>query len=428
MDIALLAGLILLNGLLAMSEIALVTVRKSRLRRLSDAGDKAAIAALRLAEEPTRFLSTIQIGITAIGLLNGIVGEAALAGKLAVFIESLGLAARTSSMLATAIVVVTITYCSIVVGELVPKRIAQANAETIARLIARPVTWLSILSRPFVFLLSTSTDAILALFGKRDLGDANLTEEDIEAVLADGSQAGVIEKGEHDLVRNVFRLDDRQISSLMTPRSEIVYIDLDQPFDKIVDELLASNHSRFPVCRGGLHNIVGIISTRRLLRKVIKDEPEPIEKFLQPAAFVPESLNGMKLLEQLRETGTKMIFVVDEYGEVLGLITLQNILEALAGEFKPRDPEDMWAVRREDGSWLLDGLIPIPELKDRLGLRAVPEEHKVRYNTLAGMILWLLGTIPHAGDWVEWEGWRLEVVDLDGNRIDKVLAAKMETQ
>lgn len=411
-----------------MSEIALVTARKSRLRRTAEGGDKAAAAALRLGEEPTRFLSTIQIGITAIGLLNGIMGEAALSGRLAGVLGNLGLSPRYSSTLATAIVVVAITYCSIVVGELVPKRIAQANAEFIARLIARPITWLSILSRPFVLLLSASTDAVLALLGKRDLADSSLTEEDIEAVLADGSQAGVIEKGEHDLVRNVFRLDDRQISSLMTPRSEIVSIDLEEPFDKIVDELLASNHSRFPVCRGGLHNIVGIISTRRLLRKVIKNEPDPIEKYLQPAVFVPESLNGMKLLEQLRETGTKMVFVVDEYGEVQGLITLQNIIEALAGEFKPRNPEDVWAVRRDDGSWLLDGLIPIPELKDRLGLRTVPEEGKIRYNTLAGMILWLHGSIPRVGDRVEWEDWRLEVVDLDGNRINKILASRIDPE
>ena len=425
MDIALLVGLIILNGVFAMAEIALVTARKSRLRRLAEGGDKAAGAALRLGEDPTRFLSTIQIGITAIGLLNGIVGEAALSGRLAPIFESWGLATRTSGILSTALVVAAITYVSIVLGELVPKRIAQYNAEAIARLMARPVTVLSQLSRPFVFLLSASTDAILGLLGKRDLKSANLTEEDIQAVLADGSQAGVIEKTEHEMVRNVFRLDDRQISSLMTPRSEIVFYDLERPFDEQLRPLLDTNHSRFPVCRSGLHDVKGIISAKRLLRIVLDGGKDAVDNYLQPAVFVPESLNGMKLLEQLRESGAKMVFVVDEYGEILGVITQQNLLEALAGEFKPRDPEDVWAVRRQDGSWLLDGLIPIPELKDRLELKAVPEESKGRYNTLGGMLMWLFGSMPRTGDAAEWEGWRLEVADLDGIRIDKVLATRM---
>lgn len=425
LDILLLVALILLNGVFAMAEIALVTARKGRLRRLADAGDRAAQAALQLGQEPTRFLSTIQIGITVIGLLNGIVGESALAGRLAVVLAPY-LPGRAGSIVATAIVVVCITYFSIVVGELVPKRLAQHNAEAIARRIARPINFLAILSRPFVHLLSVSTDAILGLMGKKDLQNANLTEEDIQAVLADGSQAGVIEKTEHEMVRNVFRLDDRQISSLMTPRSEIVYFDLALPFDEIVPALIESNHSRFPVCRGGLHDVVGIISAKRLLRKVMNAESDDITAYLQPAVFVPETLTGMTLLEQFRESGVKMVFVADEYGEVLGIITIQNLLEALAGEFKPRDPEDVWAVRREDGSWLLDGLIPIPELKDRLELRSVPDEDKGRYNTLGGMMMWLLGNIPKTSDAAVWESWRLEVMDMDGIRIDKVLATHVD--
>ena len=425
MDILLLVALILLNGMFAMSEIALVTARKGRLRRLADNGDKAAQSALLLGQEPTRFLSTIQIGITIIGLLNGIVGESALASRLTGVLTPY-IPGRAAGIVATAIVVVCITYVSIVVGELVPKRLAQHNAEAIARRIARPVNFLSILSRPFVHLLSVSTDAILGLLGKKDLQNANLTEEDIQAVLADGSQAGVIEKNEHEMVRNVFRLDDRQISSLMTPRSEIVYLDLARPFDEIVSALIESNHSRFPVCRGGLHDVVGIISAKRLLRKVMKGESDDLSSYLQPAVFVPETLTGMKLLEQFRESGVKMVFVADEYGEVLGIITIQNLLEALAGEFKPRDPEDVWAVRREDGSWLLDGLIPIPELKDRLELHSVPDENKGRYNTLGGMMIWLLGSIPKTSDSTVWENWRLEVVDMDGIRIDKVLATHLD--
>jgi len=425
LDIALLAALILLNGVFAMSEIALVTARKSRLQRLAEDGDKSAGIAIHLGEDPTHFLSTIQIGITAIGILNGIVGESALAGPLADLLHRAGLNARTSSIGATTIVVVTVTYFTIVVGELVPKRIAQFNAEGIARLMARPISLLAQFSRPFVYLLSLSTDGLLRLMGKKELSSANLTEEDIHAMLVEGSQAGVIEKQEHDMVRNVFRLDDRQIASLMTPRSEIVYLDIEQPLDSSLENLIASNHSRYPVCRGGMHDVLGVISAKRLLKQNLIGESIDITEYLLPAVYVPESLTGMKLLEQFRESGVQMVFVIDEYGEILGLVTIQDLLEALTGEFKPRDPEDVWAVQREDGSWLLDGLIPIPELKDRLDLKSVPEEEKGRYNTLGGMMMWLVGKLPRTSDVTRWEGWRLEVIDLDGNRIDKVLASRL---
>jgi len=425
LNILILIILILLNGVFAMSEIALVTARKNRLQRMAEEGDAAATIAMRLGEEPTQFLSTVQIGITAIGILNGIAGESVLAGPLSLWLQSLGLEEKASSTGATTIVVVGITYFSIVFGELVPKRIAQFNAEGIARFMARPILALAKLSRPFVYLLSASTDAILRLMGKKELSSANLTEEDIHAMLAEGSSAGLIEKQEHEMVRNVFRLDDRQIASLMTPRSEFIYLDIEQPIESSLDYLINSDHSRFPVCRGGINDMLGVITAKRLLKQRIIGESTNIIECLRPCIFVPETLTGMTLLEQFRESGVQMVFVVDEYGEILGLITLQDVLEALVGEFKPRDPEDVWAVRREDGSWLLDGLIPIPELKDRLGLKSVPEEHKGRYNTLSGMMMWLIGTMPRTGAITEWEQWRFEVVDLDGNRIDKVLASPL---
>lgn len=426
MDIALLIFLILLNGVFAMSEIALVTARRSRLQRLAEDGHNSAVVAMRLGDDPTQFLSTVQIGITAIGIMNGIVGEAALAGPLADLLSRLGLDAQASALTATTLVVVVITYFSIVVGELVPKRIGQFHAEGIATFMAKPISALAILSRPFVFLLSISTDGLLRLFGKREWNSANITEEDIHSMLAEGSQAGLIEKQEHEIMRNVFRLDDRQIASLMTPRSEIIYLDIDKPFESSLENLINSDHSRYPVCRGGLHDIIGVITAKRLLKQRIKGESSSIQDFLKPAIFVPETLTGMKLLEQFRESGVQMVFVIDEYGEILGLITLQDVLEALAGEFKPRDPEDVWGVQREDGSWLLDGLIPILELKDRLNLKSVPEEHKGRYNTLSGMMMWLIGSVPRTCDVVEWQGWKLEVVDLDGNRVDKVLASRLD--
>jgi putative hemolysin len=426
LDIAILIALILLNGVFAMSELALITARKSRLQRLAEEGDRSAAIAIRLGEQPTQFLSTVQIGITAIGILNGIVGEAALAGPLAELFQGLGVEQKSSSVGATAIVVVGITYFSIVIGELVPKRIAQFNAEGIARLMARPIAVLARLARPFVFLLSISTDGLLKLMGKKELSSANLTEEDIHAMLVEGSQTGVIEKQEHEIVRNVFRFDDRQIASLMTPRSEIIYLDIEQPLEESLATLIASDHSRYPVCQGGMHEVLGVITAKRLLKQRLKDESlEKITDYLIAPVFVPESLTGMKLLDQFRESGVQMVFVVDEYGEILGLITVQDLLEALAGEFKPRDPEDVWAVQREDGSWLLDGLIPIPELKDRLDLKAVPEEEKGRYHTLSGMMMWLIGKVPRTGNVTEWQGWRLEVVDIDGNRIDKVMASRL---
>lgn len=426
MDIALLIALILLNGVFAMSEIALVTARRSRLQRMAEEGDRSAAIAMRLGEEPTQFLSTVQIGITAIGILNGIVGESALAGPLSELIQGLGGDPQISAVGSTVFVVVVITYFSIVVGELVPKRIAQFNAEGIARLMAKPIALLAKLSRPFVNLLSISTDGLLRLIGKSELSSANLTEEDIHAVLREGSRTGVIEKHEHEMVRNVFRLDDRRIVSLMTPRSEMVCFDLEQPFEESLKRLIASDHSRFPVCRGGMNEVLGVITAKRLLRLELKgDLPAGIGEHLLPVVYVPESMTGMRLLEQFRVSGVQMVFVVDEYGDILGLVTLQDLLEALAGEFKSRDPEDVWAVHRQDGSYLLDGLIPIPEFKDLLGLKAVPEEAKGLYHTLSGMMMWLIGNVPRTGDVAEWEGWRLEVVDLDGNRIDKVLASRL---
>ncbi len=423
METLFLITLILLNGAFAMSEIALVTARRARLARLAEDGDGAAVVAIKLHDEPTRFLSTIQIGITSIGILNGIVGEAVLAAPLAIQLQALGLDQEMSGIVATGLVVVVITYVSIVIGELVPKRIAQFNPEGIARLVARPMQFLAIFTRPFVRLLSLSTDTILRLLGQRQQADQGVTEEEIHAMIEEGSEAGVIERQEHEMVRNVFRLDDRQIGSLMIPRADIAYLDVDLPLEENLNRVTDSEHSRFPVCRGGLHEVLGIINAKQLLRRALKGNVTDLSTQLQPAVFVPETLNGMDLLGHFRASGTQMVLVVDEYGEVQGLVTLQDVLEAVTGEFKPRNLEDAWAVQREDGSWLLDGLIPIPELKDKLELKAVPEEDKGRYHTLSGLVMLLLGRLPRTGDVATWEDWRLEVVDLDGKRVDKVLAS-----
>jgi putative hemolysin len=425
MEIFLLVALIVLNGVFAMSEIALVTARRARLAKLAEEGDGAAAVAMQLGEDPTRFLSTIQIGITSIGILNGIVGEAALAGPLAVWLQGWGADRDLSEIGATVLVVVVITYVSIVVGELVPKRIGQINPEGIARLVARPMNWLAILSRPFVLFLSNSTALLLRLLGQRESRGPSVTEEEIHAMLVEGSAAGVIEKNEHDMVRNVFRLDDRQLGSLMVPRSEIVWLDIKRPLDENLAIITESDHARFPVCRDGLENIIGVLNARQLLGKTLRGSTPGLDEKLQPAVYVPESLTGMELLEQFRSSGTHLVFVVDEYGEVQGMVTLQDLVESVTGEFVPKNKEDAWAVQREDGSWLLDGLIPVLELKDTLGLKSVPEEEKGRYHTLSGMLMLLLGRLAETGDRQVWEGWTLEVVDLDGKRIDKVLATPL---
>jgi putative hemolysin len=426
MEIAILFALICLNGVFAMSEIALVTARKARLQKLIDEGDSGAAAAVKLGEDPTRFLSTIQIGITSIGVLNGIVGEAALAAPMAMWLVSLGVPNGYASFAATGIVVLTITYFSIVVGELVPKRIGQSYPETFARLVARPINFLALATKPFVILLSASTRALLRLMGVKETKGTPVTEEEIHAMLVEGTSAGVIESHEHTMVRNVFRLDDRQIGSLMVPRADIVCLDVDDSFEDNLRHIEESDHARFPVVQGGIENILGVINARQWLSRALKDKSQSLrEQKLQAPLYVPETITGMELLDNFRLSDVHMAFVIDEYGEVQGIITLQDLIEAITGEFQPRDPETSWAVQREDGSWLLDGHIPVPELKDRLNLDTVPEEERGRYHTLSGMIMLLTGTLPKVADAVEWEGWKLEIVDMDGRAIDKVLAMRL---
>ncbi|NOV22384.1 HlyC/CorC family transporter [Cupriavidus necator] len=428
MEIAILLALILLNGLFAMSEIALVTARKARLQRQIENGDRGAIAAAKLGEDPTRFLSTVQIGITSIGVLNGVVGESTLAQPLGLWLQGFGISVTTAGYVATAIVVAGLTYFSIVLGELVPKRLGQMAPEAIARLVARPIGWLAVASTPFVKLLSSSTRLVLRLLGTKVDRGPGVTEEEIHALLVEGSEAGVIEQHEHTMVRNVFRLDDRQLASLMVPRGDVVYLDVDATLDENLRRIEESDHSRFPVVRGGMHDIIGVVSARQLLARRLRGEEADLQAAVQPAVFVPESVTGMELLENFRASGGQIAFVIDEYGEVLGLVTLRDLIEAITGEFKAEAAGEQWAVQREDGSWLLDGLIPIPELKDRIGLRQVPEEEKERYHTLSGMLLLLLGRLPQIADTVQWGDWRFEIVDMDGKRIDKVLAERLPPQ
>jgi putative hemolysin len=426
MDVALLVFLILLNGVFAMSEMALTASRKARLQVMVEAGDAQAQVALDLHDNPTKFLSTVQIGITSIGVLNGIVGEAAFSQPLAAWLQTFGLSGRAASISATAIVVLSITFLTIIFGELVPKRLGQLFPERVARTVATPMEWLSLAARPFVKVLSWSTEATLKLLGAQGGPPRSVTEEEIAASLEEGLDAGVIEAQEHQMVRNVFRLDDRAIGSMMIPRAEIVWLDVAAPLEEVRRIVADEEHSRYPVCRGGIDDVLGVVSSQSLLQQLLRGEPLSLTAHLQAPVFVPETLSGMELLEHFRRSSVQLAFVVDEYGVVQGVLTVRDVLEAITGEFTQASSEDGWARQRADGSWLFDGLIPVPELKDRLALKDLPDEDRGRYTTLAGMVMLLLGRLPQTADAVEWGGWRFEVVDLDGKRVDKVLVTSLE--
>jgi len=426
MDVALLIFLIVLNAGFAMSEMALTTSRKARLQVMLEAGERGAKAAMDLHDHPTKFLSTVQVGITSITLLNGIVGDAAFSEPLGEWLhQSFSLGARPAHLTATALVVLIITVLTIIFGELVPKRIGQMFPETVAAVVAPAMQGLSTATRPLVHLLSRMTEAVLRLLGVRGNVRREVTEEEIAASLEEGLDAGVIEAQEHKMVRNVFRLDDRQVGSIMIPRAEIRWLDANLPIGEVLKAVVEESHARYPVCRGGLDDVIGVVTAQALLKPLAEGRTPVLADILQPPVFVPETLTGMELLEHYRANVAQLVFVVDEYGAVQGVITLRDVLEAITGEFRSESEEDAWAIRREDGSWLMDGLIPVPELKDRLALKDLPEEDRGRYNTLAGMIMLLLGRLPRTTDTVEWDDWRFEVVDLDGKRVDKVLVSRI---
>lgn len=429
MDLALLLCLILLNGLFAMSEMALTASRRARLQVMVEAGEPGARAAMALHENPNKFLSTVQIGITSIGVLNGIVGEGAFAAPLAVWLQSgLHISPRAAALTATGLVVATITFLTIIFGELVPKRLGQMYPEIVARLVAKPMNWVSTAARPFVWLLGTCTDAVLRLLGIHGGPSRSVTEAEIAASLEEGLDAGVIEAQEHQMVRNVFRLDDRPIGSMMMPRAEVVWLDANAPFADTVALMLQHGHSRYPVCRESLDDVVGVLAAHSLLPALARGEDPALAEYLQAPLFVPETLSGMELLAHFRVLAAEMVFVVDEYGAVQGVITERDLLEAITGEFGADVGEEAWAVQRPDGAWLMDGLIPVPELKDRLAMKDVPEEHRARYSTLSGMVSMLLGRLAEVGDSVDWDGWRFEVLALDGKRVDKLLVSRLEDQ
>lgn len=431
MEFLLIVLLTLLNGAFAMSELALAASRKSRLSAMAEEGDKGALAALHLLDHPEKFLSTIQVGITSIGVLNGIVGEAVFSDGVAAWLVGAGMNEGPAAVTATALVVALITFTTIIFGELVPKRIGQMYPEQVARWTSRPMQGLAWLARPFVVLLTACTQAVLRLLRLPSRVTRSMTAEEIRHNLEEGVDAGVIEQHEHQMVQNVFRLDDRPLSSIMMPRAELAWLEVQDTVAQCLAHIAQSEeaHSWYPACRGSLDDVQGVMGMGQLLALNASPEgqQQTLEAHLQPALFVPETLSGLELLEQFRAKAGHLVLVVDEYGVVQGQITPGDLLQAITGELQPVVQLEAWATQRADGSWLLDGLMPVDELRARLGLDELPQEDRGLYNTLAGLLMTICGHLPRVGEVVTWQDWQFEVVDLDARRIDKVLATRLSS-
>jgi putative hemolysin len=418
--------LILLNGLFAMSETALVSARKAGLRQRADAGDKRARSALELANSPNRFLSTVQIGISLIGVLSGAVGGATIAEPLGGALASAvpGFASYAGAI-AFGGVVGSITYLSLILGELVPKRLALNGAETVASRVAGPMRSLSTLASPAVWFLGVSTDAVLRLLRVRPSTEPPVSEREVEILLEVGAREGVFEDEERDLARRALRLDDRPVRELMTPRPRMVWLDADDPPEERSRLIAESRHSYYPVARGDLDDLLGVASIKdALAQEILEERPADLLGSLRPPPLLPEGAPATEALAAFKRSGLPVALVVDERGDIEGLVTPDDVLEALVGDLE--EPREAPVVRRGDGSWLVDGLMNAEELKERLGLSTMPDKQKGDYQTVGGMVMAHLERVPEAGDRFVWEGFSFEVVDMDGHRVDKVLVARDE--
>jgi putative hemolysin len=425
-DVLIILFLILLNGVFAMSELALVSAKRMRLEKSAGEGSRGARAALDLADEPSHFLSTVQVGITLISIFNGAFGEASLVAELVPRLKEIPAIAPYAYQVALGLVVVCITFASIILGELVPKRIAMAYPEAMATLIAPPLRVLSGIMLPFVKILSLATEAIVRLIGIGRHKEAAPTEEDITGMIKESTEAGVFEKTEYDIVSRALRLDDQHLKSLMTPRVDLTLVDLDIPREDNLARIACSRYSRMPVCRGDRSRIIGYVHCRDLLAQALRArsiDAIDIEAAVQEILYVPETVSAMALLELFKKNKAELALIVDEYGDIQGMVTLTDVMSALVGDVSVIGEEDENdAVQREDGSWLLDGGVALDRFRDVMGTSLrFPDEENGAYHTLAGFVLYQLGYIPKITDTVQWGEYRFEVVDMDGNRIDQVL-------
>jgi putative hemolysin len=426
-EIVIIILLILMNSLFSMSEMAIVSAKKNRLQQKAEDGSSGAKKALELAENPNRFLSTAQIGITLIGILSGAFGGATIADQIGVEVGKIPGLAAYSQGIGVGIVVILITYFSLVLGELVPKRLALNSAERVAVAVSPLMQVLSMITTPLVAVLGGSTNLVLGLLGVRPSNEPEVTEDDLKSMLDQGTEDGVFEESEQDMVERIFRLSDRSVSALMTPRTEIVFLELDASQEETFQKIVQSSFSRFPVIKDTFDDIVGIVRSRDLLLQRVAGRHYDLQEVIQQPLFIPESTPALDVLESFRATGAELAIIIDEYGGVLGLVSMSDVAEAIVGEMmSPQGEFEAAATRREDGSWLFDGMIQIDELKDYLDVDELPDEADGSYETLSGLMMAQLGRIPIVGDHFEWNHLHFEVMDMDGRRVDKVLISANE--
>lgn len=419
------AVLILFNGMFAMTEMALVSSRKTRLRALAEKGDAAALCALNLAESPNRFLSTVQIGITLIGILAGAFGGASLADDIGVIFERLPFIGSYGEEIAFTLVVVSITFFSLVVGELVPKRLALRDPESISRLMARPMQALSRIASPAVHILSISTETILRVLGVREQKAASVTEEEVAGMVQEGLEAGVLHQTESEMVHSVLALDRLNVADIMTPRPRIVWLSADESHDEVWHKIVVSHHSHFPVFDGSPDHILGFLSVKSVYANLAAGVPTHLRSLVTPALIVPETQSAIRLLETFKRDRKHIALVTDEYGVVNGLVTLNDILEAIVGEMPDASQRETRAfTERTDGSFLIDALVGIEEVEERFDGFQLSKEEERRYSTLGGFVCERLGHIPREGESFEYQGFRFEVIDMDRQRVDKILMSK----
>ncbi|MBN1248491.1 MAG: HlyC/CorC family transporter [Anaerolineae bacterium] len=410
------------NGILAMSEIAVVSARKARLRQEADTGNRRARNALALAEDPTNFLAAVQIGITLIGILAGAFGEATLAANIALRLRSIAFLEPYSEIVAAALVVLLVTYISLVIGELTPKRLALNNAERVAALVAGPMQALAKITRPIVWLLSTSSEGLLRLLGVKLSNELDVTPEEIAVLIEQGTELGVFEESEQDMIESVLRLDERRVDAFMTPRTQIEWIDVEDSEDEIRSTLLDAKHSRFPVIEDDPDNVLGILYTKDMVVRNLEGKPLDIRATLRPVMFVPESMSTLRVLELFKQEGNHIALLTDEYGSVQGMVTDMDLLEAIVGEIVSEgEPEEPQALEREDGTWLVDGMLRVERLWEILGVEAEMDVRYHGYQTVSGFVMAHLKGLPSEGRHFDYHGMRIEIMDMDGRRVDKVL-------
>lgn len=420
-DISLLFILILINGLFALSEIAIVGSRRVRLQQMAEQGSGGAAVALQLGEQPTRFLSTVQVGITSIGIMSGAIGEATISERLTAAVERIPMVAPHADTIAFVIMVVGLTYVSLIAGELVPKRLALTRPETIAAIIARPMRIVSAVVRPLVYLLSISTDTVLRLLRVKHAKEPAVTLEEFRVLIDQGTQEGVFEKTEQELVSNVLRLDERRVGAIMTPRADIVFLDARATFAENRAVLTGHPHTVLPLCDGSLERVFGFVKATDVLVRMLRGDSVDLRRLASPPLFVPATTTIMRLLEQFRRTHLPLALVIDEHGGVAGLISFADVVGAVVGDLPPEPGEDPMVVHRGDGSWLVDGAFDLDGLRRLLGNTSYGADAGVYYHTVAGLAMLVLGRIPRTGDVFEKEGVKFEIVDMDGNRVDKLL-------